>query len=399
MTVTLPATNGVASVDNPLFRSYQMGPFKLNHRIVYAPLTRCRSPNSLPTPLVAEYYAQRATPGALMISEGTVVSERGHGYPQVPGIYTQEQIEAWKPVIQGVHDKGATFFCQLWHVGRASHPHYQPNEDLPICSSAVPITDGNQPFSLKSMQPEVYPTPRALEVAELPGLVEEFVQAAKNARAAGFDGVELHSANGYLLDEFLKDEINQRTDAYGGCIENRCRFVLEVVKAVADAIDADRVGIRLSPFGGFLNATDSHPYALISYLIEEINKIGISYIHMGRAGGNSDLPEDSAKTLTPFRKIWKGTFIAAGGYQRENAMEAIETGHADLVCFGRWHLANPDFVKRLAIEGAPLNKYNRDTFYSFAPEGYTDYPYLEETEWGKENAEKLKAFQFAWEKK
>ena len=249
-----------------------------------------------------------------------------------------------------------------------------------------------------------YPVPRALEVEELPAIVQEFVTGAVNARAAGFDGVELHSANGYLLDEFLKDEINQRTDAYGGSIENRCRFVIEVVQAVADAVGADRVGIRLSPFGGFLNGTDSHPYGLITYLLEELNKIGIAYVHVveGRAAGNTDVPDDDAKTLTPFRKVWKGTFIAAGGYQRENAMAAVETGHADLVAFGRWFLANPDFVKRIAMD-APLNKYDRAAFYFMGTEeeqfqkGYTDYPFLEATEYGAENGDAVKGFKFSWE--
>lgn len=251
---------------------------------------------------------------------------------------------------------------------------------------------------MKTFQLEDYPVPRALETHELPGIIDEFVQAAIKAREAGFDGVEIHGANGYLLDEFLKSEINHRTDEYGGSIENRARLVIEVVKAVADAIGADRVGIRLSPFGGFLNATDEHPYALITYLLEELNKIGIGYVHLveGRAGGNSDLPNDAAKTLEPFRKVWRGTFIAAGGYQRQNAIEAIENGSADLIAFGRWALANPDFVKRLALD-APLNKYNRDTFYSFGEEGYTDYPFLEETEWGKEHAAEIKGFKFPWQ--
>lgn len=389
------AANGTGV--NPLLQPYSLGPFKLNHRIVYAPLTRCRAFGTIPQPLAAQYYTQRATAGALMISEGTVVSERGHGYPCTPGINTLEHVEAWKPIVSAVHEKNATFFCQLWHVGRASHPHYQPNEELPISPSAVAIQDG-QCFSLKSMQLEDYPVPRALEKDELPAIVEEFRQAAVNARAAGFDGVEIHGANGYLLDEFLKDEINHRTDEYGGSIENRCRFVLEVVKAVVDEIGAERVGIRLSPFGGFLNATDSHPYALITYLLEELNHLALAYVHFvsPRVGGNADVPEDPKKSLEPFRRVWRGTLIAAGGYDQESGMKAVETGEADLIAYGRWHLANPDFVKRMALK-APLNQYDRATFYTQAPEGYVDYPFLEDIEWGKEHAKELQGFKFPWE--
>lgn len=329
-----------------------------------------------------------------MISEGTVVSERGHGYPCTPGINTQEHVDAWKPIVDAVHDKGAFFYCQLWHCGRASHQHYQPNGDLPISSSAIAISDGNQPFSLKTMQMETYPVPRALEASEIPGIVEEFRVAARNARTAGFDGVEIHGANGYLIDEFLKDEINHRQDEFGGSIENRCRFPLMIAKAVVGEIGADRVGIRLSPWGGFLNATDSDPVALISYLLEELNKLNLAYVHVvePRAGGNRDILDvDPSKTNEPFRKIWKGAFIAAGGYSPENAPEAVATGHADLIAFGRHYLANPDFVKRLAL-GAPLNKYDRDTFYTQAPEGYVDYPFVEDTAWGKANAEAVAAF-------
>lgn len=376
---------------------YSMGPLNLNHRVVYAPLTRCRAFNNVPQPLAIQYYSQRATQGALMISEGTIVGERGFGYPCTPGIFTTEQVDAWKPIVSAVHEKGAYFFCQIWHCGRASHQHYQPNEELPISSSAVAVKDG-QAFSLKTMQMENYPVPRALEIDEIPAIVEQYRAAAANARTAGFDGVEIHGANGYLIDQFLKDEINHRSDEYGGSIENRCRFALEVVRAVVDEIGADRVGIRLSPFGGFLNATDSHPYALITYLLEELNKIGIAYVHFvsPRVGGNDDVPEDPHKSLEPFRRVWRGTFIAAGGYTRDSGMKAIENGDADLIAFGRWHLANPDFVKRLILD-APLNKYDRPTFYSQAPEGYVDYPFLEDTEWGKEHAAELSQFVFPWE--
>lgn len=235
---------------------------------------------------------------------------------------------------------------------------------------------------------EDYQIPRALDKKELPAIVAEFATAARNALTAGFDGVEIHGANGYLIDQFLKDEINKRNDEYGGSIENRCRFAIEVVKAVADEIGADKVGIRLSPFGGFLSATDTHPYALITYLLEELNKLDIAYVHLvePRAGGNDDVEVTDGKTLEPFRRVWKGTFIAAGGYVPENSGNAIKSGHCDLIAFGRRFLANPDYVKRVAI-GAPLNPYDRATFYTQDEIGYNDYPFVEDTEWGKENPE------------
>lgn len=246
---------------------------------------------------------------------------------------------------------------------------------------------------------EDYIAPRPLEASELPAIVEEFRVAARNAIEAGFDGVEIHNANGYLLDSFLKDSANQRTDEYGGSIENRCRFPLMVAKAVVEEIGAERVGIRISPFGGFLDATDSHPYGLITYFLEELNKLGLAYVHLvePRAGGNDDIPADklAGKSLDPFRKVWNGTFIAAGGYTPENAPDAIASGHTDLIAFGRWHLANPDFVKRVAL-GAPLNKYDRATFYTQGEEGYIDYPFVEDTEWGKEHAAEIAALKFPY---
>eukprot|EP00887_Chlorella_sp_A99_P005008 scaffold4.g5008.t1 len=313
-------------------------------------------------------------------------------------VRAQEQVEAWQPITKAVHDKGATFFCQarrswehaslhhgcaparlLWHVGRASHPHYQPNEELPVSSSAIAVGNGSQCFSLKSMQLEDYPAPRALEKEEIPGIVEEFRVAARNAIAAGFDGVEVHGANGYLIDQ---DNVNHRTDEYGGPIENRCRFALEVVRAVVEEVGADRVGLRLSPFGSFLSATDSHPYALTTYLLEELNEFNLAYVHLvePRTGGSVDV-DPGAYSLDPFRKVYRGTVIAAGGYKRDDAATAVASGRADLVAFGRWFLANPDLPRRFQL-GAPLNKYDRNTFYTQGEEGYVDYPVLEDTEEG-----------------
>ncbi|KAI7840032.1 hypothetical protein COHA_006238 [Chlorella ohadii] len=395
----------------PLFTPYTLpGGLQLQHRIVYAPLTRCRAFNNIPQPNAALYYSQRATPGGLMISEGTIISERGHGYPCTPGIYTEEQVAAWKPVVKAVKDKGAAFFCQIWHVGRASHPHYQPNEELPISASSLPITDDNKCFSLKTMQYpfrpsldssfqqlEDYVAPRQLDASELPAIVDQYRQAARNAIDAGFDGVEIHGANGYLIDQFLKDGINNRSDAYGGSVENRCRFALEVVEAVVKEIGAEKTGIRLSPFGGFLSAQDSDPVGSISYLLEQLNKYNLAFVHCvePRVAGSGDLPADQVKdSLEPFRKasigvvfvhfflVYKGTFISAGGHTAASGGEAIASGAADLVCYGRHYLANPDLPRRFRL-GAPLNKYDRNTFYSQGEEGYIDYPFLEESEEGK----------------
>lgn len=365
----------------PLFQPYRLPSGKeLQHRIVYAPLTRCRAFNNIPQPNAAVYYAQRASQGGLMISEGTVISDDGHGYPCTPGIYSEEQVTAWKPIVQAVHDKGAVFFCQIWHVGRASHPHYMPDERLPVSSTSKAVS--GQCFSLKAMQMVDHTEAKALTAEEIPAYVDKYRQAARNAIDAGFDGVEIHGANGYLIDQFLKSGINDRTDQYGGSIENRCRFALEVVKAVADEIGAEKTGIRLSPFGGFLDAFDHHPYASVVFLLEELNKFNLAYVHIvePRVGGNDD--RFTMDSIKPFRQVYKGTLIAAGGYNAANGGEAVRSGHTDLVCYGRHFIANPDLPRRFQL-GAPLNKYNRATFYTQGEEGYTDYPFLEDTEEGK----------------
>ncbi|KAL4420266.1 hypothetical protein ABPG77_003445, partial [Micractinium sp. CCAP 211/92] len=295
-------------------------------------------------------------------------------------IYTDEQVAAWKPIVQAVHDKGALFYCQIWHVGRASHPHYMPNETLPVSSTSKAVS--GQCFSLKTMEMVDHTEARALTAEEIPAYVDKYRQAARNAIEAGFDGVEIHGANGYLIDQFLKDGINDRTDQYGGSIENRCRFALEVVKAVADEIGAENTGIRLSPFGGFLDAVESHPYAAVVYLLEELNKFNLAYVHIvePRVGGNDD--RFTVDSIEPFRRVYKGTLIAAGGYTASSGGDAVRTGHCDLVCYGRHFIANPDLPRRFKL-GAPLNKYNRATFYTQGEEGYTDYPFLEDTEEGK----------------
>ncbi|KAK2080919.1 hypothetical protein QBZ16_000773 [Prototheca wickerhamii] len=369
----------------PLFQPFKHGRLDLKLRMVYAPLTRCRAPEHIPLDIHAKYYAQHTTPGGLLISEGTVISPTGHGYPSVPGIYTEAQVEGWKPVVKAVHDQGATFFCQIWHVGAASHRCYQPGHALPVSPSGT-TAEGQciDLDALRAPEPQMrmidYEPTRALETEEIPALVEDYRRAARNARAAGFDGVEIHSANGYLLNEFLTENTNRRTDAYGGPIENRVRLIVEVVRAVSEEIGADRVGIRFSPFGTFLGVHDSHPYALYTYLLEELNKLPeLAYVHLvePRVQGNLDKEGPIQDSIEPFRKVWKGTLIAAGGFRRDTATHAVASGHADLVALGRLFLSNPDLPKRWALD-APLNKYNRATFYTPGLEGYLDYPYLDE---------------------
>ncbi|CAK0764872.1 hypothetical protein CVIRNUC_003202 [Coccomyxa viridis] len=321
-----------------------------------------------------------------MLTEATVIAPEGHGYPHTPGIYTQEQIDAWKPVVEAVKAKGTVFFLQLWHTGRASHQDYQPNGKAPMSSSALAAS--GTVYTPKGAKE--YPVPRAMTTEEIARVVDEFRQAARNSLDAGFDGVEIHSANGYILDQFLKESVNKRTDQYGGSIANRCRFTLEVVDAVAAEVGGDRVGIRISPFGGFLDADDSHPYALHTYLLEELNKRDIAYVHFieprdpSSKGVGSPLAvhdwQHKEHNLDVFRHAYKGTFIAAGGHTRNSGIEALEKNHADLICYGRIYLANPDLVHRFAID-APLNKYDRDTFYiQDQVVGYTDYPSLDEVE-------------------
>ncbi|KXZ53522.1 hypothetical protein GPECTOR_7g972 [Gonium pectorale] len=363
----------------PLFSPYRLGGrFQLSNRIVYAPLTRMRATGTIPQPSAATYYAQRAVPGTLMISEGTNITSDALGYMNSPGLYLPEQLEAWKPVVKAVKDKGAVFFCQLWHTGRASHPDFQTGGRPPLSSSTRRITSPEYTVYTAN-GPQPYPAPRAATHEEIKQAVADYARAAKNAvEVAGFDGVEIHGANGYLIDQFIKDSINDRTDEYGGPIENRARFALEVVEAVCEAVGADRVGLRLSPFTGFLDALDSTPYATHTYLAEKLNAFGLAYLHMvePRIVGIVE-SGNHADSLEPFRRAYQGTFIAAGGYKADSGAAAVASGHADLVAYGRWYLANPDFHKR-ALLHAPLNKYDRDTFYSSGMEGYLDYPTLEQ---------------------
>ncbi|GJP64327.1 hypothetical protein CLOP_g21335 [Closterium sp. NIES-67] len=322
-------------------------------------------------------YSQRAHKGALMLTEGTCISAEAHGYPDTPGIYTNAQIAAWKPVIKAVHAKGALLYCQLWHVGRASHQEYQPDGAAPMAPSAIPIVSEVKVYI--STGPADYPTPRAMTGEDIKRVTEEFRVAARNAIDAGFDGVEVHGANGYLLEQFIKDGINKREDEFGGSLENRLRFPLQVIKAVADEVGASKVGVRLSPYSTFLDAFDSDPVSTYLRLVEHVDGMGLAYLHFveARVGTGVDM-EDTKETLEPFRKAFKGPFIAAGGYKRENGMAAIEGGSADLISYGRLFLANPDLPRRFELN-APLNSYDRSTFFCAEQvKGYIDYPFLDE---------------------
>ncbi|EOY26075.1 12-oxophytodienoate reductase 2 isoform 2, partial [Theobroma cacao] len=321
-------------------------------RVVLAPLTRQRSYNNVPQPDAILYYSQRTSRGGFMISEATGVSDTAQGYAHTPGIWTKEQVEAWKPIVDAVHAKGGIIFCQIWHVGRVSNYGFQPNGQAPISSTDKSLTPQIQANGVDVAQ---FSPPRRLRTDEIPQIVNDFRIAARNAMEAGFDGVEIHGFNGYLIDQFLNDQVNDRTDEYGGSLVNRCRFALEIVEAVANEIGADRVGIRLSPFTDFIEAVDSDPKALALYMVEALNKYGILYCHMieprlKMMGDVSECPH----TLPPMRKAFNGTFIAAGDYTKEDGNKAVAENRADLVAYGRLFLANPD-LPRLFELNAPLN--------------------------------------------
>ncbi|CAH8258383.1 unnamed protein product [Arabidopsis lyrata] len=369
--------SAVAKQSIPLLTPYKMGRFNLSHRVVLAPLTRQRSYGNVPQPHAILYYSQRTTPGGLLIAEATGVSDTAQGYPDTPGIWTKEHVEAWKPIVDAVHAKGGIFFCQIWHVGRVSNSGFQPNGQAPISCTDKPLMPK---MRANGIDEALFTPPRQLSIEEIPGIVNDFRLAARNAMEAGFDGVEIHGAHGYLIDQFMKDTVNDRTDEYGGSMQNRCKFALEVVDAVAKEIGPDRVGIRLSPFADYMESGDTNPEALGLYMVESLNKYRILYCHaveprMKTVGDISASPH----TLMPMRKAFKGTFISAGGFTREDGNEAVAKGRTDLVAYGRWFLANPDLPKRFQVD-APLNKYDRTTFYISDPVvGYTDYPFLEST--------------------
>jgi N-ethylmaleimide reductase len=366
-----------------LFDPIQAGDLHLANRIAMAPLTRNRSPGAVPQPITATYYAQRASAG-LLITEGTAISPQGQGYADVPGLYAPEQIEGWKRVTQAVHERGGTIVTQLWHVGRVSHHALQPGGAAPVAPSAVAARSKTYLIDPATGQGGFVATsePRALDKAELPGIVADYAAAARRAvHEAGFDGVEIHAANGYLIDQFLKTGANRRTDEYGGSIENRARFALEVTRAVVDAVGGGRVGIRLSPVTTANDIVDADPQPLFEYLVRQLAPLGLAYVHVieGATGGARELPDrpfDYAAFKAAYRNAGgHGAWMVNNGYDRAMAMDAVASGRADIVAFGKAFIANPDLVERLRID-APLNAWDQSTFYGGGEKGYIDYPTL-----------------------
>ena len=360
-----------------------LGSLRLPNRVIMAPLTRMRAkqPGNVPHALNATYYAQRAAFG-LIISEATQISQQGQGYPGTPGIHAPEQVEGWRLVTEAVHQAGGRIALQLWHVGRISHPSHQPDHGLPVAPSAIAPQDSATYTA--DWQPTAIGTPRALETEEIPGLVRDFAAGAHNAKDAGFDGVEVHGANGYLLDQFLQDGSNRRTDQYGGSIDNRCRLLLEVVDAVAAVWGPDRVGVRLSPFGTFNDMRDSDPVALFRHALGALNQRGLAFVDLiepraSNAGAQDGLVEDAPRTCTLFRDVIPDLpLISVGGYTPQSAAQTMAMGQADAIAFGRLSIANPDLPRRIE-SNAPLNAYDRSTFYGGGEKGYTDYPFLDQT--------------------
>ena len=363
-----------------LFTNLKIGEITLNNRIIMAPLTRMRStqPGDIANQLNAIYYAQRASAG-LIISEATQISAQGKGYPATPGIYSSEQIKGWQLITNEVHKKGGKIFLQLWHVGRISHFSLQPNNQTPVAPSAIPAKNSGTYTS--EFKPTPILTPRALELHEIVSLIADYKQASINAKEAGFDGVELHSANGYLLDQFLQDNSNIRTDNYGGSIINRARLLLEILDEVIKVWGSGRVGVRLSPYGTFNDMSDSNPVELFSYVINQLSAKNIAYLHLieprsSTAGGSDDVNLSAPNVANIFRKLCKMPVISAGGYNLELAKQALNNNLADAIAFGRLFISNPDLPRRF-LENTTLNNYNRKTFYGGSEKGYTDYPFLD----------------------
>jgi N-ethylmaleimide reductase len=359
------------SKPSKLLEPFRLGPITLPNRLVMAPLTRNRAVEGLvPGPLAVDYYAQRASAG-LLITEASQVSQQGQGYQDTPGIYSKEQVAGWRKITDRVHARGGRIFIQLWHVGRVSHTSLQPSGGKPVAPSAIRAKGKTFVGGAFTDISE----PRALELAEIPGIIDSFKRAAANAVAAGFDGVELHGANGYLLDQFAKDGTNKRTDAYGGSIENRARLMLEVAKAVAAEAGAERTGIRISPVTPANDISDSNPQPLFDHIVDRLNALKLVYIHVieGATGGPRDVAPFDYGSL---RQRFNGSYIANNGFDFELANKVLSANQADLIAFGKLFLANPDLVERLK-RNAPLNAPDKATFYGGGAEGYTDYPTLE----------------------
>ncbi|WP_114638334.1 alkene reductase [Polynucleobacter necessarius] len=358
-----------------MFTPVKLGAIALKNRLVMAPLTRMRAvAGDVPNPLAKIYYAQRASAG-LIISEATQISPLGMGYPATPGIYSPEQTAAWKEIVDAVHAKGGSMVAQLWHVGRISHSSLHSEQGLPEAPSAIAASGQTYGADWKLHD---YETPKAMTLDDIARLLKEYEIAAQNAKAAGFDGIEIHSANGYLLDQFLQDKTNQRTDQYGGSIGNRLRLLGEVIDSVSKVFSSDRVGLRLSPYGTFNDMADSDPVALFSAAIQKLNAYNLAYVHMiepraTSAGGNEHIDDQAPVTSEIFRKAYQGKFITAGGYDQAMGEKVLEDGLADAVAYGRLYISNPDLAERFQ-KNAPLNPYNRATFYGGQEAGYTDYP-------------------------
>src|SRR5258708_1744289 len=368
---------------NPkLFTPVQLGSLKLKHRVVMAPLTRSRSeqPGGIPSDMMLQYYSDRASDGGLIVGEATNISLTARGWYGAPGLYTDQQVEGWKRVVRATHAKNGFVFAQLWHTGRSSHSDNQGG-NTPV-SASVDASYWEDPNHLVSAPSGwVQPSPhRALDISELPVIVEDYRKAAARAKAADVDGVELHAGNGYLLDQFLQDGSNKRTDSYGGSIENRARFLLEVVEAVTSVWGGDRVAVRIAPAGTWNHMRDSNPTALFTYVAEQLNRFGLAYLHIiePRVKGNVTIHKGQGPIAAEqLRRVFKGKIIAAGGFEPETAESAIDSGAADAVAFGRHFVANPDLPLRIR-EGLALTPYDRDTFYTFDSVGYNDYLFVNE---------------------
>ena len=356
-----------------LFDPIQLGAIHAPNRILMAPLTRSRSTREhVPTDLMIDYYRQRASAG-LIITEATGISQEGLGWPYAPGLWTDEQVEAWKPVTDAVHEAGGRIAAQLWHMGRQVHSSVIGQQ--PVSSSAT--ASPGQAHTYEGKQD--YETARPLALAEIPRLLEDYRRAAANAIKAGFDGVQIHAANGYLIDQFLRDNANFRDDAYGGSIENRTRLLGEVAQTVADVVGADRTGVRLSPNGESQGVDDSNPVALFTAAAARLDAIGIAYLELREPGADGTFGRTDVPRVSPdIRKVFSGPLILNSDYTLEKAQAALDSGVADAIAFGRTFISNPDLPRRLA-EGLPLEQDDMKTWYSQGPEGYTDYPFAAET--------------------
>jgi len=363
-----------------LFQPLAVGPYTLAHRVAMAPLTRSRAgqPGDLPTAMNAEYYRQRAS-AALIVTEATQISRQGQGYAWTPGIYSDAQVAAWRQVSTQVHEAGGLIFMQLWHVGRVSHPSFQPDNALPVAPSALPVPgktfivddDGNGVWG-------DVPVPRALEVAEIAQIVDDYRRAARNALKAGMDGVEIHAGNGYLLDQFINSNSNQREDEYGGSVENRARLLLEVVEAVADEVGAERVAVRLTPMGRFMGMGDTTPEATFGHIVRALNRWPLAYLHLVEPAVVGTVKDENFDPrwdaiIGQLRSEWKGVLMLAGGYDPHTAEQALAANRADLIAFGRPFLANPDLPRRIH-DGLALNAPDPSTFFGGDQRGYIDYP-------------------------